>query len=797
MAIKGVLNILAGYDNLGNPVYASIYPKSTIDQIENLAQHIENRIDAKISEIPLTAKNVNGTIKIGDNISVVNGVAYLQKTDIFGALGYVPVPRGSLEDSTIHADKLTNAQVIQGVKFDGSKAIVNYGICQTSANVEQKTVELIDFALIPGSEIIVTFANGNEALNPTLNVNDTGEKSIYYLGLPFKDIKFGTTYHLVYDGQHYQLIGDINTHLIHGVKGDAEEEYRTGFVNINKAHIGLGNVDNTADINKKVSAANFATNDEYGKRIAYTYFTNYEAEVLAEEVLAEEDNNKKQFADINNKYLTTNRTFADLRKDIVVNTNGIKDNKNSIKSLNEISDEYEIRISLNSRRIDDILEELTYIHEDITSAYEVGQQGLTTANDVATKLVETNLEVNTAQETADRALQLIGELDTIAERAEQDINGNVIHETYAPLASPAFMGSPEIPTAPKDNNSKIIANTEFVNKAIEQALSNINPESLATLESIKELIDSDPNFKATFFTTLANKQDKDDTLSNLCNTNLGRHNILYTTGPHSFATSKITPYALDLLRQVDAYAARVSLNALGKEEKAASAVVADTATNCVGNSLTANTFAVGREIVTTDGINRSLPTLFDGSKNIAIQLPKIIHASLNGTADNAISLIKGKTINVNLASHLAVPFDNTVDIHPGVSGILAVENGGTGKDNLKDIHVGSSNQVIANIEDVIDAILVTAKDDFGRVRMGIDEISEKGFIEIATADNANEPIYVRQYFGKFDTPHRTLTLLDSAGNTNIPGTLTMESLIIPTKRPEHLVNGMIWLEDIS
>lgn len=286
MAIKGVLNILAGYDNLGNPVYASIYPKSTIDQIENLAQHIEDRIDTKISEIPLTAKDINGTIKIGDNISVVNGVAYLQKTDIFGALGYVPVPRGSLEDSTIHADKLTNAQVIRGVKFDGSKAIINYGICQTGANVEQKTVELIDFALIPGSEIIVTFANGNEALNPTLNVNNTGAKSIYYLGLPFKDIKFGTTYHLVYDGQHYQLIGDINTHLIHGIKGDAEEEYRTGFVNINKAHIGLGNVDNTADINKKVSAANFATNDEYGKRIAYTYFTNYEAEVLAEEVLA-------------------------------------------------------------------------------------------------------------------------------------------------------------------------------------------------------------------------------------------------------------------------------------------------------------------------------------------------------------------------------------------------------------------------------------------------------------------------------------------------------------------------------
>ena len=40
-----------------------------------------------------------------------------------------------------------------------------------------------------------------------------------------------------------------------GVKGDAESTYRTGNVNLTKGNIGLGNVDNTSDVNKPVSTA--------------------------------------------------------------------------------------------------------------------------------------------------------------------------------------------------------------------------------------------------------------------------------------------------------------------------------------------------------------------------------------------------------------------------------------------------------------------------------------------------------------------------------------------------------------
>lgn len=52
----------------------------------------------------------------------------------------------------------------------------------------------------------------------------------------------------------------VNT--ITGVKGDAESSYRVGKINITPTNIGLGNVNNTSDINKPVSTAQQAAIDE-------------------------------------------------------------------------------------------------------------------------------------------------------------------------------------------------------------------------------------------------------------------------------------------------------------------------------------------------------------------------------------------------------------------------------------------------------------------------------------------------------------------------------------------------------
>lgn len=60
-----------------------------------------------------------------------------------------------------------------------------------------------------------------------------------------------------------------------------------------------------------------------------------------------------------------------------------------------------------------------------------------------------------------------------------------------------------------------------------------------------------------------------------------------------------------------------------------------------------------------------------------------------------------------------------------------------------------------------------ADNDKFRIRIG-GSASNAGWVEIATADDGSEPIYVRQYTGDFVTVARTLTLLDAYGVTKVP-----------------------------
>lgn len=69
-------------------------------------------------------------------------------------------------------------------------------------------------------------------------------------------------------------ITNIATNRVSGVKGDSETSYRTGNVNITKANIGLGNVNNTSDADKPISTAtqnalNLKENKANLKALAY------------------------------------------------------------------------------------------------------------------------------------------------------------------------------------------------------------------------------------------------------------------------------------------------------------------------------------------------------------------------------------------------------------------------------------------------------------------------------------------------------------------------------------------------
>lgn len=77
------------------------------------------------------------------------------------------------------------------------------------------------------------------------------------------DIHFTATERTKLSG--IQSGAQVNT--ITGVKGNSESTYRTGNVNITKANIGLGNVDNTSDINKPISTAQQLAFDEINDAI--------------------------------------------------------------------------------------------------------------------------------------------------------------------------------------------------------------------------------------------------------------------------------------------------------------------------------------------------------------------------------------------------------------------------------------------------------------------------------------------------------------------------------------------------
>lgn len=74
----------------------------------------------------------------------------------------------------------------------------------------------------------------------------------------------------------------------------------------------------------------------------------------------------------------------------------------------------------------------------------------------------------------------------------------------APVASPAFSGTPTAPTAAPGNNTQQLANTAFVQAAI-AALVASSPAALDTLNELAAALGNDPNFAATMATQLGLK----------------------------------------------------------------------------------------------------------------------------------------------------------------------------------------------------------------------------------------------------------------------------------------------------
>lgn len=122
------------------------------------------------------------------------------------------------EKSVASAARLVTARTIDGVSFDGTEAITHYGTCSTAAATAAKVVNLPGFALVTGAEATVMFTVTNTAANPTMNVNGTGAKAIYYRNAAITAgyLAANRIYRFVYDGTQWELVGDLDTNTVYG-----------------------------------------------------------------------------------------------------------------------------------------------------------------------------------------------------------------------------------------------------------------------------------------------------------------------------------------------------------------------------------------------------------------------------------------------------------------------------------------------------------------------------------------------------------------------------------------------------
>ena len=177
------------------------------------------------------------------------------------------------------------------------------------------------------------------------------------------------------------------------------------------------------------------------------------------------------------------------------------------------------------------------------------------------------------------------------------------------------------------------------------------------------------------------------------------------------------------------------------------------------------------------------------SKQIQYDVPNLL--SING---NKIDLdydeVTGRSNNISISSLQSAyifldnnnsetgnyfgiynDLDPTVDAVTEDDAVFKVDEDGKVYSNTLNV-----NQSQGTAKEILKSTM--GSNDYFRI-MSDDNGVDAGYVEIATADNGTEPIYVRQYNGNFATVNRTLTLLDNSGNTTMPGSLRTYGNILP------------------
>ena len=120
------------------------------------------------------------------------------------------------------------------VQPNANKGIPSEAICSTAGGTAAKVTNTTpsSFSLVAGAKIVVKFTYAITVANATLQVGESTAKPIYYKGaaLGANLVQAGSSILLHYDGNSFNIVGDLNTDTTYSVMGASGTSHSGGLV---------------------------------------------------------------------------------------------------------------------------------------------------------------------------------------------------------------------------------------------------------------------------------------------------------------------------------------------------------------------------------------------------------------------------------------------------------------------------------------------------------------------------------------------------------------------------------------
>ena len=145
-------------------------------------------------------------------------------------------------EGVVSAGSIVHPQTIDGLMFDGTKAVSHFGECASDGGSKLKEIFIDgEFQRAKGARVYVKFDNSNTAINPELNVNNTGPATITFCGTPIprSQLTAGRVFSFMFDGASYEMVGSLDLNAATNAVAGLVKLYST-----------LGNMDDGAPTQK-------------------------------------------------------------------------------------------------------------------------------------------------------------------------------------------------------------------------------------------------------------------------------------------------------------------------------------------------------------------------------------------------------------------------------------------------------------------------------------------------------------------------------------------------------------------